>query len=77
MTLQQLKYEIIKDETAFIIDLHTDAGSTLAEVNENINEMISEVNSCQTPEELVYMFMEQGYTEEMAYSHLFKYLVEN
>jgi subtilase family serine protease len=77
MTLQQLKYEIIKGETAFIIDLHTDANSTIAEINENINEMISEVNSCQTPEELVYMFMEQGYTEEMAYSHLFKYLVEN
>jgi hypothetical protein len=77
MTLQELKEAIIKDETNFIIDLHTDAGSTLAEVNENISEMISEVNSCQTPDELAYMFMGLGYTEQDAYSHLFTYLVEN
>ena len=33
MTLQELKEAIIKDETEFIIEMHTDAGSTLAEVS--------------------------------------------
>jgi hypothetical protein len=77
MTLQQLKEAIIKDETEFIIDLHKDVDTTLAEINENINEMISDINSCRTPEELVYMFMNLGYSETNAYSHLFKYLIEN
>lgn len=77
MTLQELKQAIIKDETEFIIDLHTDAGSTLAEVNKVIEDMTSFINSCLSLEELVCFYIDQGYSEREAHSNLLHYLIES
>ena len=77
MTLQELKEAIIKDETEFIIEMLTDVGSTLAEVNESLNDMTNEINSYQTPEELMCFYLNRGWKEQDAYNTLFAYLVEN
>jgi len=77
MTLQELKQAIIKDETEFIIEMHTDVGSTLAEVNEAIKEMTDEINSCLLPEELVCFYMNRGWSEQDANGMLYNYLIES
>jgi hypothetical protein len=77
MTLQQLKEAIIQDETQFIIELYEDAKSEPYEIVEVLENMTDEVDSCQTVDELLGFFIDQGYSEREAYSHLFSYLVKN
>ena len=76
MTLQQLKTEIIEDETLFIIEMYEDNKAEPSEINEAINEMVSEINSYQTPEELMGYYMNRGFDESEAYNALFGYLIE-
>jgi len=77
MTLQELKNAIIKDETEFIIEMHSEVNSTLGEVNESIRDFTEEINSCQSPEELVAFYLNRGYSESDACNQLFMYLIEN
>ena len=76
MTLQQLKTEIIEDETLFIIEMYEDNNSEPSEIKEAINEMVSEINSYQTPEELIIYYINRGLDESEAYIVLFGYLIE-
>lgn len=77
MTFQQLKEVIIKDETQFIEDLYHDESLSQDEYTERVKELIDEVNSCQTPNELVHFYMEQGFSERDASQQLYHQLIEN
>jgi hypothetical protein len=77
MTLQQLKDAIIKDEAQFIEDLFHDETLLQEEYTERVNEMMDEVNSCQSPDELVYYYMEQGCSEKDANRQLYYYLIKD
>ena len=76
MTLQQLKEAIIKDETEFIVEMHEDANSEPQEIEAAIDELTSEINSCQTPDELVCFYLRRGFDESEAANMLFVYLIE-
>ncbi len=76
MTFQQLKEAIIRDETQFIEDLYHDESLSQDEYTERVKELIDEINSCQTPDELMCFYMNEGYSERDAYYNLFNYLIE-
>ena len=76
MTFQQLKEAIIRDETQLIEDLYHDESLSQDEYTERVKELINEVNSCQTPDELVYFYMEQGFSERDANQQLYYQLIE-
>ena len=76
MTLQQLKAKIIEDETEFIVEMYEGSDSEPLVIKEIINEMISEVNSFQTPDELIGYYTRRGFDESEAYNVLFGYLIE-
>ena len=75
MTLQQLKEKIIHDETQFIIDLFNDESITQEEYTERALEIVSGVNSCQTPDDLICFYMNNGYSEKVAYQTMFYFLI--
>lgn len=77
MTLQQLKYSIIKDETDFIVEMYEDANAEPSEIEEAVDGIINTVNSCQTVDDLVYFYTAGGFSERDAYHNLFNYLIEN
>lgn len=77
MTFQQLKEAIIHDETEFIVEMYEDNNAEPSEIEETIDELISVVNSCQVPNELVGYYMSRGFDEWEAYNVLLGYLIEN
>ena len=76
MTLQQLKERIIKDETQFINDLYDDETLSKDEYLERVEALVEEVNACDSPNELVYLYMTQGYSERDANEQLYSYLIK-
>lgn len=77
MTLQELKKAIIEDETEFIVEMYEDVNAEPSEIEEAVDDIISEVNSYQTVDELIYFYVSRGYSEQDACRNLFHYLVEN
>jgi hypothetical protein len=75
MTFAELKNKIIEDETEFI-EIYEDAGADQTEIDKVIGDITSEINSYQTPSELVWFFMNRGYNESEAVNILFDYLIE-
>lgn len=72
----QLIKEIIEDEERFIDDLYEDNCMNEEDYKERILDLNEELNSCTTTEDLVCYFINQGYRQNEAYQHVFKYLVE-
>ena len=76
MTLQELKEIIIEDQTEFINEMYSNDSTTIGEIKEAMNDMIEDVNSCKTPEDIVGFFVGRGWDENEAYMILFSYLIE-
>jgi hypothetical protein len=76
MTFAELKNKIIEDETEFTIEIYEDVGADQTEIDKVIGDITSEINSYQTPSELVWFFMTRGYNESDAANTLFDYLIE-
>lgn len=68
--------EIIEDEERFIEDLYEDNCMSEEDCNERISILNEELNTCTTVEDVVCWFINQGYSQNEAYQHVFKYLVE-
>jgi hypothetical protein len=76
MTFAELKNKIIEDETEFTIEIYEDVGADQTEIDKVIGDITSEINSYQTPSELIWFFVARGYNESDAANTLFDYLIE-
>jgi hypothetical protein len=77
MTLQELKTAIFKDEEEFIIEMHRDVNSSIGEIKEDIKNLKEDIDSYQTPEELISFYINRGWNERDAYQQILSYLIEN
>ena len=77
MTLQELKTAIFKDEEEFIIEMNQDVNSSIGEIKEDIKNLKEDINSCQTPKELIAFYTNRGWDEHDAYQQILSYLIEN